>query len=325
MEKINNGEFIFLENNKLKVVFCDVGASIVSIIVKEKNLDVVLGYKNPEDYYQYGTYFGAVCGLCANRISKGKFSIKGKVYSLDINNGPNHLHGGEHGISIKRWDYQMCENQVVFTLKTLEKETGYPGDSDLKVVYKLDNNKLIVDYYGTSSEDTIFNLTNHSYFNLNGHDSGNVLKHQLKLNASQFVPIDKNAIPLGYYQDVTNTPFDFTKFKEIGRDINKDDLQIKHGTGYDHSFCVDKHVGTLVGDLSGIVLDVYTTCVGTQVYTGNWIFDVPGKDCIYQKYSGVALETQFHPDAINQKNFDKPIVKKGNVYHQQSIFEFSCK
>lgn len=322
----SNGNFITLTNKEIQVTFCDVGASIVSLYTKDRcgNWDdIVLGYQSAEEYYQFGTYFGAVCGRCANRINHGKFELNKKEFQLDINNGDNHLHGGLNGANQKRFSYEVINpNSICFSTRLRDGESGYPGNADIKVTYTLKDNELIIDYYGVSDQDTLMNLTNHSYFNLNGHDSGNILEHLLTIHADYYVPINERSIPLGKKEKVEKTPFDFRVAKEIGRDISNDHPQLINGKGYDHSFCVEGLAAKLTSQRTGRSLEIITTCEGLQVYTGNYISNVAGKTTTYNERSGIALETQYHPDAINQKWCKKPILLKGDEYKEQTILRF---
>lgn len=325
----NGGKFITLENEYIKITFCDIGASIVALFTKDRDgvfADVVLGYSEPKDYRQFGCYFGAVCGRVANRIDKGQFILNGQRYQLDINNGDNHLHGGNAGCSVVDFDYQLIEdNKIIFTKILVDGASGYPGNVEIRISYTLSDNNIIIDYYGVSDQDTILNLTNHSYFNLNGHSSGDILEHYLTINADTYIPINERCIPLGIKTKVDSTVFDFKMAKKIGKDINKEDAQLLIARGYDHSFEVNEHCATLYSKTSGRCLDVYTTNQGMQLYTGNWIDDVEGKGYVYQRNAGVALETQYHPDAVNQSTFDQPILRKGESYNHQTRLCFTIK
>ena len=321
-------EFIELDNGVIRVVFCNIGASIVSIFSKDRQgnyADVVLGYDQPKDYDQFGPYLGAVCGRVANRIAKGKFKLNGIDYQLDTNNGENHLHGGKNGLSRRLFTYDLFNDKVVFTTRIKDGEDGYPGNLTIVVTYTLQDNELIIDYHGNSDQDTLLSLTNHSYFNLNGHDSGEVLDHYLTIYSDQYIPIDETSIPLGYKSAVTGTAFDFRVTKKVGQDIKQKDQQLLLAQGYDHSYCVGKKAAELYSADSGRLLEVFTTCEAMQLYTGNFLDEVVGKATIYRQYGGLCLETQFHPDAINQPAFTKPLLLKGENYSHQTIFRFSIK
>lgn len=298
------------------VTLSSLGAGIVGIVVPDKEGkldDVVLGYKNPADYFGDGPCAGKTPGRYANRICKGKFSIDGKEYSLAINNGPNALHGGPEGFMNRIWKSEAVGSHVKFTYEAADGEEGYPGAVKATVIYSWnDKNELTIDLKAESDAKTVVNLTNHAYFNLDGENSGSVLDHELQLLASKYLPTDSTQIPTGELADVKGTPMDFLQPKTIGRDINADFEALKIGKGYDHCWVLDnwhKHTlgkaAVLTAAKSGRVLEVFTTQPGAQVYSGNWLGGSPENKSgrPYNDYDGVAIECQGFPDAPNHRNF----------------------
>ncbi|MCD0462567.1 aldose epimerase family protein [Roseiconus lacunae] len=317
------------------------GAIIMSIVVPDKDgklADVALGYDDIRSYTNAvdKPYFGAVVGRYGNRIAKGKFTIDGEEYSLPINNPPNSLHGGIIGFDKVIWDIQVEESKNAVKLSYLAKdgEEGYPGNLSCSVTYTLtDENEIKVEYFATTDKATPVNLTQHTYFNLAGEGEGDILDHQLMINANRFTPVDETLIPTGKTPAVQGTPFDFTTAKAIGRDINSDNEQLRFGGGYDHNWVLDK--GGQTGELtlaarvvepkSGRVMEVSTTEPGIQFYCGNFLdgrlIGKSGKEYVYR--GGFCLETQHYPDSPNQPNFPSTILKPGDEYETTTIFKFS--
>lgn len=320
-----------------QVVLSSLGAGINKIIVPDKNgnlADVILGYDNPCDYLNDGPCSGKTPGRYANRIKHGHIVIDGVEYHLPINNGPNHLHGGPDGFQNHIWDSQIIGNSVVFSRISPDGEMGYPGNLKAKVTYTWDNDcRLTIDYEATTDAATYVNLTNHAYFNLKGHDKGDVLDQVLQLNCSNYLPTDPSEAPLGYIEPVAGTPMDFTQPKTIGKDINADFQPLHIGKGYDHCFVIDgwvkgqlKVAGSLFDPNSGRRLTISTTQPGAQVYTGNWLTGSPkGKDGMeYHDYDLVAIECQGFPDAPNWPNFPSQLLRPGEVYTQTIIYKFDA-
>lgn len=320
-----------------QVVLSSLGAGINKIIVPDKNgnlADVILGYDNPCDYLNDGPCSGKTPGRYANRIKHGHIVIDGVEYHLPINNGPNHLHGGPDGFQNHIWDSQIIGNSVVFSRISPDGEMGYPGNLKAKVTYTWDNDcRLTIDYEATTDAATYVNLTNHAYFNLKGHDKGDVLDQVLQLNCSNYLPTDPSEAPLGYIEPVAGTPMDFTQPKTIGKDINADFQPLHIGKGYDHCFVIDgwvkgqlKVAGSLFDPNSGRRLTISTTQPGAQVYTGNWLNGSPkGKDGMeYHDYDLVAIECQGFPDAPNWPNFPSQLLRPGEVYTQTIIYKFDA-
>ena len=314
-----------------------VGAAIVSIVVPDKdgNLgDVVFGYPNPLDYFGDGPCAGKVPGRFANRIAKGRFSLDGQEYTLPINNGPNHLHGGPEGFQNHVWDSRIEGNAVEFMYYAEDGEAGYPGNLKAVAHYEWsEENELKLILTAETDAPTIVNLTNHVYFNLDGEGSGTVLDHKLELNASQYLPTDETQIPLGKPEDVAGTPMDFVEAKPIGQDIQADFTALKIGKGYDHCFLID---GAMPGQLtpaaelwaakSGRKVEILTTQPAVQLYTGNWLKGCPnGKTGhAFEDYEAVAIECQHTPDAPNQPDFPTTVLRPGEVYEEAIIWVFTA-
>jgi aldose 1-epimerase len=319
------------------------GAIITSIIVPDrtgKMADIALGYNRVEDYMNAvdKPYFGAIVGRYGNRIAKGKFSLDGQTYSLAVNNGVNHLHGGVIGFDKVVWDAKLSgsSNTIEFSYAAKDKEEGYPGNLNLKVSYTLgDDNSLKVDYHATTDKATPVNVTQHTYFNLKGEGEGTILDHELMLNAKQYTPVDEGLIPTGQMPAVAGTPFDFTTAKAIGRDIAKEDEQLKFGLGYDHNFVLDKGsqpTGLTVAakvyePTTGRTMEIQTTEPGIQFYCGNFLDGrLKGKSGkTYVHRGGFCLETQHYPDSPNQASFPSCILKPGENYQSTTVFKFGTR
>ena len=318
------------------VVLGSIGAGIVSINVPDRNgklADVVLGYGKAENYFADGPCFGKCPGRYANRIAKGHLEIGGKVYELPINNGPNHLHGGPEGFQNKIWQSRKKKGGVEFKYVSEDGEMGYPGKLSVTVRYDWnDDNVLTLTFSARSDADTVINLTNHAYFNLNG--KGSVLGHILTLNASEYLPTDSTLIPLGESESVAGTPMDFVNPKRLGRDIRKDFPALNYGKGYDACWLIDgyapgqlQEAAELWSTVSGRTLKVTTTQPGIQVYTGNYLTGCPvgKKGRIYNDYCAVALECQHFPDSPNKPEYPTTVLKPHKTYHEAIIFAFGVK
>lgn len=315
-----------------------VGAGIVSVCVPDRDgvlADVVLGYPEPLSYFADGPCAGKVPGRYANRIAKGRFTLDGKEYELPVNNGPNHLHGGPLGFQNQVWESREENGGVEFMYVAADGEMGYPGT--LKAVARYEwseDNEIRLTFTAQSDAPTVINLTNHAYFNLNGEGSGSVLNHELRLNASEWLPTDETLIPLGDSEPVAGTPMDFVVAKPLGRDIKADFPALKYGKGYDNCWVIDggqegqlQEAAELWSEESGRCLKVYTTQPGVQVYTGNWLSGCPAGKCgrSYEDYEGVALECQNFPDSPNKADYPSPVLRPGETYEQAVIFAFSIK
>lgn len=309
------------------------GAILVNLLVPDKSgnvADVVLGYDKLEGYFDNGSFFGATIGPSANRIANAAVEINGVKYQLKANDGTNNLHSdAELGYHKRVWDAQAEENRVIFTLED-NATMGFPGNKKVKVIYTVtDENGLKIEYDVTSDAPTLINMTNHSYFNLSGHNSGNIENHKLYINSFHYTPVCANLIPTGDLKPVEGTPFDFRVMKPIGNDIDADDMQLKYGQGYDHNYAVDDYDGSIkkiaeVQDSeSGRAMEVYTDQPGVQFYAGNCIEPHTGKGgAEYGKRSGLCLETQTFPDAVNQPHFQNVIYGPERNYHTTTIYKF---
>ena len=316
--------------------FCKIityGGIITELQVPDKNGklgDVVVGFDNLEQYLGSHPYFGAITGRFANRIAKGKFTLDGKAYSLAINNGPNALHGGLKGFDKVVWKATTSESKDSATLKldytSADGEEGFPGTLKVAVTYTFtDKNELRIDYDAVTDKATPINLTNHSYFNLAG--SGDVFGHELMLAAENFTPTDDTLIPTGEIKSVKGTPFDFTKPKLIGKEI--DQLFGQPHKGYDHNFVLDNQskklalAARVVEPKSGRVMEVLTEEPGVQLYTANFLSETHGKRKTYGQYSALCLETQHYPDSVNHSNFPSTILRPGEKYQTTTVYRFA--
>ncbi len=319
------------------VELSSVGAGIVSVMVPDRNGvlgDVALGYRDALSYFGDGPCMGKIPGRYANRIAKGHFTLDGKVYELPVNNGPNHLHGGPSGFQNQVWDSREKDGGVEFMYFSEDGEMGYPGNLKAVVRYEWsEENELKLILMAETDAPTIVNLTNHAYFNLNGEGSGDVLSHELKLNASEYLPTDETLIPLGETAPVAGTPMDFVNAKPVGRDIREDFPALKYGKGYDSCWVIDGSAGETVrfaaelhSPESGRTLQVYTTQPGVQIYTGNWLEGCPEGKCgrSYHDYEGIAIECQRFPDTPNNPDYPSAVLRPGEVYHEAIIFAFSA-
>ena len=337
-------KFFTLKNQSgMTVRVTNFGAIITSIKVPDRDgrmADVALGYDDIASYTNAvdKPYFGAIVGRYGNRIAKGEFSIDGESYRLAINNDPNSLHGGVIGFDKVIWEAEADDSKNAVVLRYLAKdgEEGYPGNLQCQVTYTLtDENSIEIDYLATTDKATPVNLTQHTYFNLKGEGEGDILGHELMINAQRFTPVDKTLIPTGKTPVVQGTPFDFTKPKTIGRDINADDEQLEFGLGFDHNWVLDK--GGQTGEMTlaarvhepttGRVLEVFTTEPGIQFYCGNFLdgrlTGKSGKKYVHR--GGFCLETQHYPDSPNQPSFPSTILKPDDEYVTKTIFKFSVK
>lgn len=329
-------KYILTNESGANVVLSNIGAAIVSINVPDRDgklADVVIGYGKPESYFGDGPCAGKCPGRFANRIAAGKFTLDGVEYTLPINNGPNHLHGGPEGIQNQVWESRKHKGGVEFKYTAADGEMGYPGNLTIVARYEWnDSNELQLTFSARCDKATVINLTNHAYFNLNG--KGSVLQHYLRLNASEYLPTDPTLIPLGESEPVAGTPMDFINAKTLGRDIKKDFPALNHGKGYDACWCIDGYMpgqlqeaAELWSKRSGRVLKVFTTQPGVQVYTGNWLSGCPtGKrGRIYNDYSAVAIECQHYPDSPNKPEYPSTVLRPGKVFHEAIIFSFGIK
>ncbi len=325
-----------IDNGKMKVSITDFGANIVSLFVpddKGETKDIVHGFDKVEDYFENPCFFGACIGRSANRIANAKFSIDGTEYKLAVNDNGNNLHSDyENGFHKKLWDAKIIddENRLELTYSSPDMENGFPGNMDVKVSYSLtDSNELKIEYEGLSDKKTVFNPTNHTYFNLAGHDasSDKIYDTVLCLHASRYTPVVNGAIPTGELAPVSGTVFDFTEGRKIGQDIDADEEQLKLVNGYDHNFVIDGYDGTIreaaSASCAGRTMKVFTDLPGIQFYAGNAISPLTGKDGVkYAKRTAFCLETQFFPNSINQEGFKKPVIEAGKPYKTTTVYRF---
>jgi len=339
-QKNKSTALIILKNNRgMQVALTNYGARIVSIIVPDKNgisTDVVLGFNSIDEYFAADEiYHGATIGRYGNRISHGRFTLNGTAYTIEPNNGRNALHGGKNGFHHQIWDRRINNpNQVTFYYVSPDGEEGFPGALNTSVSYLLtDNNEVEIRYQATTDKDTIVNLTNHAYFNLDGEGKGDILDHVITLKSHHYVPIDDQQIPTGEISTVTGTPFDFNQPKVISKDIHKKDTQLENGGGgYDHTFviipslCDGKHaIATAYSNKSGIKLEVLTTEPGVQFYTGNALTgkDIGKTGTHYFKQHAFCFETQHFPDSPNHPNFPTTHLKANETYKSQTTYRFN--
>lgn len=313
------------------------GAAIVAINVKDKNgeiADIALGYPCWQDYICDGPAAGKSVGRYANRIAGGKFDLGGKTYRLAVNNGPNHLHGGPMGFQNRVWDARVETNRVVMSYISADNEEGYPGELTIEACYDWDDDaNLEITYFARTSADTVINITNHVYFNLNGDGKGTIGDHILTLNAAKWLPTDATQIPTGELADVSGTPMDFTKPTRIGARIDADFDALKIGHGYDHCYVIDNwsegklcKAGELYSEHSGRTVKIFTTQPGIQLYTANWLASAPmGKHGQYVDRGAVALECQAFPDSPNKPQFPSTVLAEGQTYEQHIVYNFSAK
>ncbi|WP_244833871.1 aldose epimerase family protein [Clostridium sp. BJN0001] len=323
-----------IKNNKgASLVLTDYGASIYSINVFDKtgNLkDVVLAYNHISGYETGDTYFGQTVGRCANRIAKGCFNLNGKTYRLNINNGENHLHGGIKSFSKRVWNTKINADSITFSTVSDDNEENYPGKMEVKVTYSFSEDNIVdIEYEAVSDKDTICNITNHSYFNLDGHETNSIYDQYIKINSDKYLPIDVNSIPTGENLSVKNTPFDFTSYKKIGDCFIKGNKQLDIANGFDHTFPLEKSsklkiAASAYSEKSGIKFECKTTQLGLHLYTGNYVDVSEGKDgTSYLNRSGFSFEAQNYPDAINHENFPNVVLKAKEKYSQKIQFAFS--
>ncbi len=330
--------FTLTNSSGASVILSNLGAGIISVIVpdKEGNMaDVALGYAKPADYFCDGPCMGKVPGRYANRIAFGKFSLSGKEYSLSINNGPNHLHGGEgeECWANRIWFGVQNHNEVSFALESPDGDAGYPGNIMAEVIYRWDDEcRLTITFRAKSDADTVINLTNHAYFNLKGDGRGDIKDHTLQLEASNYLPTDETLIPTGSPAPVEGTPMDFRRPVKIVKRLFDDFPALRYGKGYDNCWAVDgweqgvvRKVAELADLISGRKLTVSTDAPGIQIYTGNWLKGCPtSKSGVeYNDYDGVALECQSFPDSPNRPNFPSALLAAGENWQRVIEFHFT--
>ena len=327
--------YTLTNTNGLKAKIMTYGGIVTSLQVPDRNgnlADIVLGYDTLDEYIKNNSpYFGALIGRYGNRIAKGKFTLNGVEYTLATNNGPNHLHGGVKGFDKVVWKAKQMQTDegpaLKLTYRSRDGEEGYPGNLSCIVSYTLTNdNELKISYEAKTDKATIINLTHHSYFNLGGYNSGDILGHELMINADRFTAVDKDLIPTGEIKPVKGTPMDFTKPMPIGSRIK----QVQGG--YDHNYVLNSSDGSLALAASvyepktGRVMEIFTTEPGIQFYSGNFLDgSIKGKGAVYNKHNGFCLETQHFPDSPNKPNFPSVVLKPGEKYTQLTVHKFSAR
>ena len=333
--------YSFKNENGMQIDIINYGGIITSLKVPDKNGEtenIVLGYNKLEDYINENPYFGSIIGRYGNRIAKGKFNLNGNQYTLATNNDENHLHGGDIGFDKVIWEAEtkINSNSSSLILKYLSRdmEEGYPGNLYTTVTYKITNdNSVEIKYEAQTDKTTVINLTQHSYFNLSGDFNQSILNHKVKINANQFLPVNKSLIPTGNKLNVSMTPFDFRNYKEIKKDINADDLQLNYGNGYDHCWVLNDYkngyrlVASAFHEESGRLMEVYSDQPGLQFYTGNFLDgSLPQKEeGFYNFRSGFCMETQHFPNSPNQPDFPSVTLNPNEKYNSKTTYKFKIK
>ncbi len=326
--------------NGMEMTVTNFGARVVELFVADKNGkfdDVVLGHRTLDGYQncKIDRFLGATIGRVGNRIANGTFTFNGKKYTIPQNDNKNALHGGKNGFDMKVWDVvSVSNNEIHFRLVSQDGDEGFPAKLTVDMVYRLTNdNAFEIEYKATSDNDTVVNLTHHSFFNLHGEGNGTINDHIMTMNAQKFTPVDETLIPTGEVRDVKGTPFDFTKPTVIGKRLDAKDEQLKFARGYDHNWVLNKptkeglNFAVEVFDpVSGRNLRVYTTEPAIQFYGGNFLTGEIGKNGKPYVFRGsFVIETQHYPDSPNQPNFPSIVLKKGKQYHHICRYEFSVK
>lgn len=326
-----------MENkNGMELKVTDYGATLVSLMIGDKNCqkkDVVLGYDDVSGYESGTSFFGATVGRNANRIAGASFELGGKTFHLDANEKGNNLHSGLDFYNKRLWEVKQSDAQsITFALFSPDGDQGYPGDVRIEVTYTLtDSNEVKISYRAIPGEDTILNLTNHSYFNLNGAGEETILNHVVRLDANAFTETDDELIPTGKVIEVTGTPMDFRQEKAIGEDIGADYAPLKLAGGYDHNWVLANQgkfekVAEVYSPESGILMEVLTDLPGIQMYTGNGIESENGKEGKhYGKHAAVCFETQYFPDAVHHENFEAPVCKARETYQTTTVYKFRIR
>lgn len=317
-----------LKNSKGTVIkILNYGGIITNILVSDKNGkmdDVCLGFDDMKGYATNGPYLGALIGRYANRIANGRFTIDGKTYQLDINNGPNALHGGKVGFDKRLWDSKVVGDVLELTYVSADGEEKYPGEVKVTVTYQLtEDNELVIRYSATTSAKTVINLTNHAYFNLAGQGSGTIFDHNVTINADKYTPVDSTSIPTGDISDVQGTAWDLRTKKNIGEVIHS----VPGGVGYDHNYCFgktgwQKYMARVEHPSSGRFLEMYSTEPGVQFYTAFYLNDTGKGEAAYEKFGAFCLEAQHYPDSPNKPNFPTTLLAPSETYLQTTTYKF---
>lgn len=321
--------------NGMEAAVTDYGASLVKVLVPDKDKkiqDVVLGYDSAIGYEKGDVYLGASVGRVANRIGGASFELDGKIFELTANDNGNSLHGGREFYNKRMWEVTGAEdNSVTFTIHSPDGDQGYPGNAEISITYELtEDNEIKIQYHSVPDKDTLFNLTNHSYFNLSGHASGSVLEQEVMIAADVFTKADEESIPTGELVSVEGTPMDFRDYKAIGKEIESSYEALVFGQGYDHNWVLNgsgmRTVAGMRSKETGIVMQVDTDLPGLQFYTGNFLVSEAGKEgAEYKKRHGACFETQYFPDAVHKEHFEGPQVKAGEAYSTTTVYRFSVE
>lgn len=328
-----------LENkNHTTIKVTDYGATLVSFLFRDKDgveRDVVLGYDNIGAYQEHGSYFGATVGRNGNRIENSQMIIDGVLWKIEANENGNNLHSGKNGFNNIMWELKkVTDNSITFSHLSTQEEQGFPGNLAIDVTYTItDEDTLEISYQSKADADTVMNFTNHSYFNLGGHDSGSIVEQKLQILADYYTPVrDSQCIPTGEIAPVEGTPMDFRTEKPIGQDIDTDFEQLKFTGGYDHNYVLSEKPGEMkimanaYCQKTGIAMEASTDCCGVQLYAGNFIDEQVGKNgVLYKERCGFCLESQFYPNAVNQENFASPVVKAGEIYNSKTTYRLYIK
>ena len=328
-----NDVYTLRNKNGLEADILTYGGRVIRLLVPDRNgkfLDCIVGCKKPENYYDDNPYFGAIIGRYANRIGNSRFMLNGKEYILEPNEKTHSLHGGvSANFDRVVWDAKIDGDRLLLSHLSKAGAGGFPGNLKVQVAYSLtDDNELVIEYMGTSDEDTPLNLTNHAYFNLSGEST--ILNHELKINAKKLIPIDSELIARDEYLAIEATPYDFSKAKKIGQDIFSDEEMLSLCGGYDFNYCLDR-IGKglelcarVYEPQSGRVMECYTTLPGLQLYTGNFLDGFKGKK-LYGKHAAFCLETQNFPNSVNCPSYPSTILKSGEIYHEITAYKFGVK
>ena len=313
-----------LSANGLSVTVCDFGAAITSVCLHTKlgKRDICLSYPTIDSYVKSGAFCGATVGRVANRIKNARFTLYGKEYVLSNNEGNNQLHGGLTGFAYRFWDVEICGEVLKLTLISEDGDQGYPHHLKMTVEYEIVGNGLDIRFSALSDGDTVWAPTNHTYFNLNGENSGSILSTKLKINGEQYTILDEEHISTGEVASVKGTPFDFTEFKAIGKDIEAEDKQLLMAQGYDCNFILNNELAAVAkSEESGVQLSVYTDLPAMQFYSGNYLNGI-GKSGDYRKRQGFCLEPQYIPNAVNIEHFQTPLLKANEKKTQYIRYQF---
>lgn len=322
-----------LKNHRgMEISLTDFGARLVSVKAggrDQRMYDVVLGYDSAEQYENDDFCFGATIGRNANRIRNAEFVIDGRTYELARNENNNNSHSGPDGYHLRMWNAEaVSENSIRFSLVSPHMDQGFPGTADIRVNYELtEENEIVIRFHAVSDRKTVFNLTHHSYFNLDGHDSGNILEQRLKIYAQEYSPVDQWSIPTGVHAAVEGTPMDFREWKTIGRDIECNSEQLRIAGDYNHNFILDRNEDAVAaeaaGAVSGIRMKMYTDLPGLQLYTAKYLETVTGKNgVVYGPRQGFCLEPQYIPNAVNEPAEAQPVFDAGEAYNAFVIYRF---